>query len=267
MNTYLLAWNPRLWDWEDLAEQALQTAKGESVAGTWTCASKRIQPGDRLFLIRLGEEPRGIMASGWAQSAVKIGPHWDEKLAREGKERPYITYEFECLLDPRIDVPLSMTRLSTGELKSVHWSTQSSGILIPSAAANELEQVWEEYTAKSKTHQVFNSTGAIEGEIQVRLIRHRRREGWLRDQKLAQAKKLSGGALKCEVPRCGFNFESVYGTTGRGYAQVHHLKPLSDRSAPAMTSLDDLAIVCANCHAIIHRGNKCRELDTLIPLA
>lgn len=265
MNTYLLAWNPRRWDWEDLAEQALQTAKGESVTGTWTCASKRINPGDRLFLIRLGQEPRGVMASGWAQSAVKMGLHWEEELASEGKKRPYIKYEFECLLDPRIDAPLAIKKLSSGRLRTVHWSTQSSGIRIPADAASELEDAWEQHTAKSKTHQAITPSGAIEGEIQVRLIRHRRRENWLRDKKIEQVKKANHGALKCEVPKCGFDFASVYGAIGSDYAQVHHLKPLSDRSAPAMTSLDELAIVCANCHAMVHRGNKCRALDTLIP--
>ena len=53
--------------------------------------------------------------------------------------------------------------------------------------------------------------------------------------------------------------------TSRHYAQVHHLQPLSDRTMPGKTSLDDLAVVCANCHVMIHRGGNCRALTNLIP--
>jgi len=106
---------------------------------------------------------------------------------------------------------------------------------------------------------------AYEGEERLIFIKHRKREKLLRDAKTAEAKKLAKGRLKCEVPGCGFDFETVYGELGRDYAQVHHLKPLRDRTTPSETKLTDLAVVCANCHAMIHRGGKCRALADLIP--
>jgi predicted HNH restriction endonuclease len=66
------------------------------------------------------------------------------------------------------------------------------------------------------------------------------------------------------VPRCGFDFERAYGELGRGYAHVHHKRPLSERDGDEVTRLEDLAVVCANCHAMIHLGNQCRPLDALI---
>ncbi|WP_456742210.1 HNH endonuclease [Bradyrhizobium sp. USDA 4469] len=55
---------------------------------------------------------------------------------------------------------------------------------------------------------------------------------------------------------------------GRNYAHVHHREPLSKvpKSGKKLT-LADLAIVCANCHAMVHIGGACRDLDTLIPPA
>lgn len=106
---------------------------------------------------------------------------------------------------------------------------------------------------------------AFEGEARLTFIKHRKREKLLRDTIIAKAKKLANGKLKCEVPGCGFDFEAVYGELGRDYAQVHHLNPLGDRTTPTQTKLTDLAVVCANCHAMIHRGGKCRPLDKLIP--
>jgi len=68
-----------------------------------------------------------------------------------------------------------------------------------------------------------------------------------------------------KVPGCNFDFETIYGELGKDFAHVHHLKPLADRESPSETSLDDLAVVCTNCHSMIHRGGKCRSLGELIP--
>jgi predicted HNH restriction endonuclease len=105
----------------------------------------------------------------------------------------------------------------------------------------------------------------MEGAERMALVRHRKREQTLRVAKVVAAKQSGNGRLKCEVPGCGFDFEAVYGELGRDYAQVHHLNPLGDRTTPSQTKLADLAVVCANCHAMIHRGGKCRPLDKLIP--
>jgi predicted HNH restriction endonuclease len=94
---------------------------------------------------------------------------------------------------------------------------------------------------------------------------HRHRERQARLAKLKEARSKNGGRLICEVPNCGFDFLDRYGAIGEGYAQVHHLEPLS--SAPRsgrVVKLDQLAVVCANCHAMIHVGGQCRPLTSLI---
>jgi predicted HNH restriction endonuclease len=104
---------------------------------------------------------------------------------------------------------------------------------------------------------------AIEGEIVHALKRHRRREQWLREEKIRSVMQATG-RLRCEVPRCGFDFVEVYGEIGEGFAHVHHLRPLGDLSEPSATTLSDLAIVCPNCHAMIHRGGTVRPIEGLI---
>ncbi|MFK4528048.1 5-methylcytosine-specific restriction protein A [Bradyrhizobium japonicum] len=106
----------------------------------------------------------------------------------------------------------------------------------------------------------------FEGEERRRYILHRRREASLRAKKIQAALWENKGVLKCEVPRCGFDFKATYGELGKDFAHVHHLKPLS--AAPAdgrAVKLNELAIVCANCHAMIHRGGECRPIGDLIP--
>jgi 5-methylcytosine-specific restriction protein A len=55
--------------------------------------------------------------------------------------------------------------------------------------------------------------------------------------------------LSCMV--CGFTFGDVYGSLGEGYIELHHLKCLSE--GKRSSKVDDVAVVCANCHRMLHR--------------
>ena len=87
-----------------------------------------------------------------------------------------------------------------------------------------------------------NSYAAVEGRR--KLVLHLVRE---RNQALVAAKKASVLNHACEI--CGFDSMKTY---GEDYCEVHHLTPLAQLDVDAETTLDDLAVVCANCHRIIH---------------
>lgn len=99
-----------------------------------------------------------------------------------------------------------------------------------------------------------------EGRLLERL--HKRRE---RNRTASRKKKKAvldaTGALKCEV--CDFDFYQTYGEVGRGFAECHHKKPLSELPAIHSIRLSDLAIVCANCHRILHRARPWKTTDEL----
>jgi predicted HNH restriction endonuclease len=90
----------------------------------------------------------------------------------------------------------------------------------------------------------------IEGRTLFRL--HRLKE---REPRLVRRKKrsvLAGkGRLLCEA--CDFDFAAVYGPLGEGFAECHHRVPLKELDGTAPTRLSDLAIVCSNCHRMLHR--------------
>lgn len=81
---------------------------------------------------------------------------------------------------------------------------------------------------------------------------HKARE---RDTKLIRAKKekvvQETGKLACEI--CQTDFEELYGESGKGFAECHHINPLGFRDGNQETKLEELAILCANCHRMIHR--------------
>jgi 5-methylcytosine-specific restriction protein A len=90
--------------------------------------------------------------------------------------------------------------------------------------------------------------GAAEGSLLIRLHVTRERSRGLRRRKI-EAVRRSGQPLACEA--CGFDFEQTYGDRGRGYIECHHVVPLHV-VGNHRTQLRDLALVCANCHRMIH---------------
>jgi len=108
---------------------------------------------------------------------------------------------------------------------------------------------------------------APEGRVLTRA--HQARE---RDPKLARRKKESTlrrtGQLECEA--CGFDFVRTYGGRGHGFIECHHIRPLSMLRPDAKTKLTDLALLCSNCHRMIHRGKpwlSVKEITSLIHAA
>jgi len=76
-----------------------------------------------------------------------------------------------------------------------------------------------------------------------------------RDPKLVSLKKeqvhREHNRLACEV--CGFDFSGFYGQRGDGFIECHHTNPLSELRPTDKTRVSDLALVCSNCHRMIHR--------------
>lgn len=58
------------------------------------------------------------------------------------------------------------------------------------------------------------------------------------------------GQLFCDI--CEMNYEEVYGVIGKGYIEAHHKNQLS-LSGTIDTQTEDLALLCASCHRIIHK--------------
>lgn len=94
------------------------------------------------------------------------------------------------------------------------------------------------------------------------LVHHLHRE---RSRKLVAAKKASvmatRGSLACEA--CGFDFRQCYGTWGEDFCEVHHKKPIFQSNDSTVTTLEDLAIVCSNCHRIIHLRRPMPSVEEL----
>jgi len=91
---------------------------------------------------------------------------------------------------------------------------------------------------------------AAEGSQHIR--RHLVRE---RNLKIVKEKRrqvfAETGCLRCVV--CSFDFFATYGELGRDFCEVHHMLPMALRYEETETRLQDLAVVCSNCHRMLHR--------------
>lgn len=95
-----------------------------------------------------------------------------------------------------------------------------------------------------------------------RFLIHRRleRDGAL--PKKAKARYLTeNDNLACMV--CGFDFFAMYGERGEGFIECHHMTPVSELIGDEPTKIADLAMVCSNCHRMLHRGPELLTIDQL----
>jgi 5-methylcytosine-specific restriction protein A len=102
-----------------------------------------------------------------------------------------------------------------------------------------------------------------EGRVLYRLHRVRERNPEL--VRLAKEKAIDEeGRLFCAA--CAFDFLAKYGEIGRGVIDCHHLVALADLLNERTTRLSDVALVCPNCHRIIHRKRPWLTLKNLAEL-
>jgi len=249
MHTYLITWNPKRFVWN--LKRDLRTIRTKGfLDGSWSCGNtKSIEQGDRVYLLRQGIEPRGIMGSGVALSRPYQGEHWDR--TRPGEPALFIDVRFDALLDAAAEGVLPLWQLRKN-VPSVHWNTQASGISISPEAAAQIERLWisflesrgqspVELAEEIATPQVF-----FEGA--TRTIRVNAYE---RDPR-ARAACIKHYGASCFI--CGVKFAAVYGPLGEGFIHVHHVMPLSKIGKRyQIDPVRHLRPVCPNCHAMLHR--------------
>ncbi|WP_198514336.1 HNH endonuclease [Algoriphagus formosus] len=99
-------------------------------------------------------------------------------------------------------------------------------------------------------HEVAYLQKFEEGQLSLRT--HLIRERNPKVVKLAKENFLKKyGKLFCEA--CGFDFYKVYGDLGKNFIEGHHIEPLSKRTKNKNTNPEDIALLCSNCHRMVHR--------------
>ncbi len=120
------------------------------------------------------------------------------------------------------------------------------------------------HAGANPTHYVLERVGDLariaEHDIQAALIEESYQEGKRTSNLINRYErnpKLRAAALRIHgtsCQGCGFSFSDVYGSWGEGFIEVHHLRPLSSYEGEvAVDPRTDMAVLCANCHRMVHR--------------
>lgn len=96
-----------------------------------------------------------------------------------------------------------------------------------------------------------DESGFEEGAFKEHRIRERNKAL----VKAAKARfKTLHGRLYCTA--CGFDFAETYGGLGADFIEAHHIKPVSKMQPGETTRIGDLAMVCSNCHRMLHKDGE-----------
>lgn len=130
-----------------------------------------------------------------------------------------------------------------GELHEVATAIRANLGSLSSEEAEESEESIEE---------------AEEGQLLTRLHRKRERSAKLRKAKKEAVEKETG-RLACEA--CDLDFNERYGSRGKGFIECHHIVPLHTLKPKQRTKISDLALLCPNCHRILHMRKPWLTVD------
>lgn len=130
-------------------------------------------------------------------------------------------------------------------------------------AALALKAIYKSGNVPAPLEEEEDEEEALEGRVLTRLHKYRERDKKLVKQKKAKVLK-AAGKLACEA--CSFEFQS-YGERGVSYIEAHHMKPVHELRPGDKTRLEDLALLCANCHRMVHRKRPWLTLAELKKIA
>lgn len=144
-DTFLLTWNPDrfvpdigVWD-----HYIRATARGELPWTQWSTGTRLsgMSRGSRVFLLRQGREPRGVVGSGYVHHDDDIfsDEHFDDAT---GGRANYIEFVYDHVIDP--DNPLPLNLLKT-EVAGVNWEPRAGGVCVSPESVPRIEALWQNH--------------------------------------------------------------------------------------------------------------------------
>jgi predicted HNH restriction endonuclease len=170
---------------------------------------------------------------------VKQGPKIISKGVVTGKYRFDTSFS---LLDPDKDpwahqIPVKWQQ----DFVPINILLGSEPLTVKELSRNDVNAI-ERGSKKEK--KIEYQKAVMEGELFRSEIIFRKR-----NRTIIEAKKANSN-YKCEI--CGFSFFDKYGEIGRDFIIAHHVKTISGRKHNSITTINDISLICANCHSMIH---------------
>lgn len=126
---------------------------------------------------------------------------------------------------------------------------------------NNSRKYWKNLITDDISKNGNNFTDFPEGRIVEK--RHKFRERKPEVIRIAKQnfKKNNHGKLFCQI--CNFNFEDKYGELGKDFIEGHHVIPVSEMKIGDTTNPNDIALLCCNCHRMVHKRRPWLSMNDL----
>ena len=242
---WLITWNTSKWQWDNLEEKCDETRNGKKFIRSWACYSSKPQIGEEVFLMKLGDHPRGIVGHGVVNRTSYVKEHYEPIKAADGKKIKAIDVEFDRLINYEQETILLQKEL-VDKCGAQHWSPQNSGIEIKQEVLPTLQALWNQTVRNNQNDMEKNSLDNISSEDDARLPEE---IGNLDGEPIIEGAKKTitvnayerdpeakrkckeyylkrDGCIICQV--CGFDFGKVYGSEYANQIHVHHIVPISE---------------------------------------
>lgn len=189
-----------------------------------------------------------------SSQSVQIAYDSDVQMVLQ-KMFPFSFDYWKTIRDEAIKLNISTRNLppQTIEKISVSETTEPLVYMVKSESHYDSENPFDKDNPESDDSLYFE-----EGKKEyVRHARYERNQAMI---KLAKKRfKAKHGSLFCEA--CGFSFDK-YGKRGENFIEAHHDVPISQLGANAASNINDIRMVCSNCHSMLHRKDWI-TVDTL----
>ena len=206
----------------------------------------------------LGMEPfAGQLLNGMSAAYKDFARHWDARWRA--------LTEMSASVQAQVG-PVSVT---SSQLPSQDWTSFSLSAIVPknSVSTDELKFAFGQsfldlafaIIPLEENSDAGHDLGEVEGQrISIEAQRYERSR---RNRQVC----LDTFGYRCMV--CGFDFFEAYGALGSGFAEVHHIEPVSLMAEPRrLKPLEDLVVLCSNCHSMAHRRKPVVPISELVQL-
>ena len=252
-NIWIFQANPDTFDINSYLESRL----AERAPIRWVVRQKptAIQVGDHVYIWRSAGKKRGesgVIASGIVLTEPKnmaddSGGLWSDGEPSEELRVVIQLHDVRLSAEEGMLLAQDLSVDSTLEQLRIFRMRAETNYMLSAEHGGQLEQ------------EAF-SGGFSEGEKKERI--HMRRE---RNRKLVELAKSQfigkHGRLFCEA--CGFNAHLSYGIDPDKLIEAHHKVAVSELEAGSYTRVEDLLMLCPNCHRVVHHRRPWLSVDEL----
>lgn len=161
---YLFTWKPGHWPYSELKRLVATFEAGDTAVEPWRCqAHRKIRIGDKAYMVKLGDSPRGIFGIGTITGA----PYQNRKVS-EGENPWLVPITFDALVDPTKSLLVPESNLRDIDVPKHRWHPQGSGVTLEAKAARTIDRYLNQGSSvRGQDRQIPQTASAVEARVRT----------------------------------------------------------------------------------------------------